>query len=333
MSLWFVQGVRPWAEFNEYEGELDVRAGFRRLCAYVQTSCAAEWDDLSVGAIIDEDPWLERLGAIHILKQPGEAGVEQVSGPKCRVAGWVHSLQEDGFVLGSFRPGAYTLLRYRPDMDRLLLNVDLDPPVCRPAPTCPMVGDFVEVEGCLHIEIERLHPMGTARVSAEQLVPPHLVPRRAPHVVGLLRAIHMHPPRPADHRLMAMANAARCPAVRAVLLLWAQHRVRTLQIADGIVMDDALIEASLHLPDMCKQESGPYGDVRLNNDGPQQGIVVLGLDWRGCHFVVTLDYESGNLYKVDLAGGTTSLGEPIEEFLAAGNRDTFGPAPLYPFLD
>ncbi|MDI6104799.1 hypothetical protein QLQ12_40040 [Actinoplanes sp. NEAU-A12] len=131
-----VSKIEPWAEFNEYEGQLEGEVANTLLTCHVVMNSGELWRQISIGDVVRIDLWLERSGSIGKSLAKDAAELVQLEGVQYRAT---------GEVVASV--GEEVLLATDPQ-----LRVDLDIPSTM-AFALPRLGESIEVSGTLRAEL------------------------------------------------------------------------------------------------------------------------------------------------------------------------------------
>ena len=131
-----VHDVVPWAEFNEYEGEIHGELDGVPVHAYVLVAPVEQWEEYRPGATLEVEAWIERSGGISPRPSGEPSELTQVDGVVYDVAGRIMEVDGDELRLGSTPP----------------LRVDLDLPGGAERPRLK-VGDGVRVRGILKVDL------------------------------------------------------------------------------------------------------------------------------------------------------------------------------------
>jgi hypothetical protein len=139
MTTFIIQHIRPWSEFNEYEGQLEGFFGDDWLTVYVQIYSAEEWRALVPGNRLEGEVWLERHGVVEVLAGPVAPALTQQRGVNYELIGQVMSIEGEQVQLDSVFP----------------LRVDMDWPV-KGREQFPVfgVGDWLKVVGVLRLSLD-----------------------------------------------------------------------------------------------------------------------------------------------------------------------------------
>ena len=134
-----IRALRPWSEFNEYEGEIEGVLDGVPVTTYVVMPSAKHWSRYAADDEVDVDAWLERSGPVVVEDGSDGVAFDQLDGPKYRVRGVVKELDGEQVVLESVLP----------------IRVDLDlGPHGRDAIPEVSVGDRISVDGTLKVDLD-----------------------------------------------------------------------------------------------------------------------------------------------------------------------------------
>lgn len=139
MTIFTIQHLIPWSEFNEYEGQWVGIANNHQLTVYVQMYSGDDWALYAPGDLVNVQLWLERDGGVERLDEPVTPQLHQLQGINYEVTGQVVSIAGEQVQLDTVFP----------------LRVDMDWPV-RGMDRFPIfgVGDWLKVKGVLRLSLD-----------------------------------------------------------------------------------------------------------------------------------------------------------------------------------
>jgi hypothetical protein len=144
-----IEKIVPWEEFNEYEGQIQGHIDYAgqkiNLVGYIQMARQSEWEKYQPGDVIKVNLLLERIGQIKILDQSTKAELKQIKtgsdehgkGVIYQCSGQVTEITAEQLKVKSI----------------FYLIFDLDMPIPDLNIENIKVGDYVDIEGRLQIEI------------------------------------------------------------------------------------------------------------------------------------------------------------------------------------